>query len=423
MIFFILGKNSALSAAEIANVYKDAKIYIKKDAVLLDKNFDNGQKTVDRLGGVIKGGEIISEMPLEKGKLEAKKIIINYIFDLVDKNKLSKDKKIYFGVSAYGRDGKLSNKGFIKFMAMELKEKLKGKNINSRWVISNENELSSVVVQKNGLFREKNGIEIILFEEDKCLYIGETLAVQDFQKYSKFDYGRPIRDARSGMLPPKLSKMMLNIAGVERKKTILDPFCGSGTILQEALLMGYEDIIGSDLKKEAIDACEKNLEWLKTEVPELIKGRNLRLMNVSSEKLSGALKKNSCHAIITEPYLGPPIRKDCSLDIAFIIKNLSKLYLRSFKQFKEILVPGGVVVMAWPVFKAAGEGGEKFYRFMPLLDEVRETGFEMVRLMPYDLMQIAKTNFGKGAISKRETFIYAREDQFVLREIVKFKKV
>lgn len=425
MTFFILGKNPALSAAEISNVFKEAEIDIKKEVVILNKSLDVAeiQRSVDRLGGVIKGGEIINEVPFEKGKLVAKGWITDYILSLARDNKLSKEKKVYFGFSAYGRDGKMANKGFIKFAAMELKEKLKEENVKSRWVSSSENELSSVVVQKNGLFREGNGIEIILFEDNKKLYIGETHAVQDFQKYSKFDYGRPSRDARSGMLPPKLAKIMLNLAMVDRKKTILDPFCGSGTILQEALGMGYENIIGSDLKQEAIDACEKNLEWLKTEIPELVKGKNLKLINVSSEKLSGVFKKNSCHAIITEPYLGPPIRKDCSLDIAFIIKNLSKLYLKSFKQFKEILVPGGAVVMAWPVFKATGEGGEKFYRFMPLLDEVRETGFEMVRLMPYDLMQIAKNIFGKTAISKRDTFIYGREEQFVLREIVKLKKI
>lgn len=425
MTFFILGKNPALSAAEVINVYKDAKIDIKREVVLLDKNFDNieTQRSIDRLGGVIKEGKIINEVPFEKGKLEAKKWIINYVLSLVEENKLAEGKKVLFGFSAYGRDGKMANKGFIKSAAMELKEKLKEKNIHSRWVSSKENELSSVIVQKNGLFREENGIEIILFENDKRLYIGETLAVQDFEKYSKFDYGRPVRDARSGMLPPKLAKMMINLAGIDKKKTILDPFCGSGTILQEALRMGYEDIIGSDLKKEALDGCEKNLEWLKAEAPELINGRSLKLLNVSSEKIASVLKKNSCGAIITEPYLGPPIRKDCSLDLSFLITNLAKLYLKSFKQFKEILVPGGAVVMAWPIFKINEAGGEKFYRFMPLLDEVRQNGFEMVKLMPYDLMENAKNTFGKMAISKRGTFIYSREEQFVLREIVKFRKV
>ncbi len=48
-------------------------------------------------------------------------------------------------------------------------------------------------------------------------------------------------------------------------KKILDPFCGSGTILQEAMLLGFKNIYGSDKDKRAIANSKENINWLKKE--------------------------------------------------------------------------------------------------------------------------------------------------------------
>lgn len=146
-------------------------------------------------------------------------------------------------------------------------------------------------------------------------------------------------------------------------------------------------------------------------------GLDVKLVHVSAEKLSGAIKNETIGAIITEPYLGPPIRPGVPLDIQEVIKNLSRLYLKAFSQFKTILKNNGVIVMIWPIFKT-----EEGYKHIPIMEEIEEMGFKKVELLTSSLMGFAEKEFGKSVISKRKTIIYSRPDQYVRREIVKFFK-
>ena len=60
---------------------------------------------------------------------------------------------------------------------------------------------------------------------------------------------KPYRDMRRGMLPPKLARSLVNLAiGAKSPSdmTILDPFCGTGTVLMEAMLLGTH-VVGTDL--------------------------------------------------------------------------------------------------------------------------------------------------------------------------------
>ncbi|MGB2111367.1 MAG: hypothetical protein ACPHY8_06160 [Patescibacteria group bacterium] len=44
------------------------------------------------------------------------------------------------------------------------------------------------------------------------IYFGASIWVQDIYAYSKRDYSKD-RDMQVGMLPPKLSQMMINLSG------------------------------------------------------------------------------------------------------------------------------------------------------------------------------------------------------------------
>lgn len=63
--------------------------------------------------------------------------------------------------------------------------------------------------------------------------------------------------------PPKVAQMMINLAGPDRHKILLDPFCGSGTILQEAALLNFQKIYGSDQNSQAVKDSQVNLDWLR----------------------------------------------------------------------------------------------------------------------------------------------------------------
>lgn len=56
----------------------------------------------------------------------------------------------------------------------------------------------------------------------------------------------------------KLSRAMINLAGLKEGETVCDPFCGTGTTLLEAESMGIHSI-GIDFDPKMYEICKKNL--------------------------------------------------------------------------------------------------------------------------------------------------------------------
>ena len=111
-----------------------------------------------------------------------------------------------------------------------------------------------------------------------------TKAIQPIESLGERDFGRPYRDAKSGMLPPKLAMMMINLAGQSLGATILDPFCGSGTILMEAATIGYTNLMGSDISPKAIDDTRQNFAWQGGSLPKKLFVADARKIAPSSQR-------------------------------------------------------------------------------------------------------------------------------------------
>lgn len=386
--FFILGSNPTLSLAELAAIFSQTGrlSLVQTNIAILDSDQEITANIINKIGGVIKFGLIHDELNSREPADILKSV------SAFAKPEPSGG-KFMFGISDYGK--KQTN---IKALAMEFKKLLKESSVNSRWVISREPTLSSVVVEQNKLTTDR-GVEIVIIQFNKKLLLGRTLAVQPFKELSFRDYGRPARDDRSGMLPPKLAQIMINLSGAKQNDTVLDPFCGSGTIVTEAMLMGYKNIVGTDISARAVDDTNRNVNWIEQNFK--LNPPNLKLLNGDATKISSQLAPNSVDAIITEPYLGP--QRDF-FDIAKTVKELELLYSRSLTEFKKILKPGAKIVMVWPSFY----NKQKNVFLNPDL-----AGLKIIDPMPENL----RTNiFVK--LTSRNTIIYGREQQKVWREIV-----
>ncbi len=431
--FFILGNNPSLSIAELTAIFPHAAASIANQQTLildLAEKID-ARRQIAILGGTIKIGKIFNQL---EGVNLAK--IISAVSDEIDKNKIRG--KFKFGLSFYGK-GKIN----LRKLGMELKNNLKDSGIISRWVTCRgesrfAQSLSSVVVEQNKL--TDKGLEVVLIKADNKLLIGKTLAVQPFKQLSFRDYGRPARDDYSGMLPPKLAQIMINLAlphptpslisplprgrkeaGVN--EVILDPFCGSGTILTEALLMGYKNLIGSDISAKAMADTKQNMEWIVTNyklsrfarsgearqiIPQMRDPAkavaNYKLFNINVLQISKHIKPISVDAIITEPYLGPQRGK---INFHNLIPELEKLYSISLKEFAKVLKPDGRVVMIWPIFHS----GNQLINLSPDLNNLK-----IINPIPLTLK-----NNPIIKLTARGTIIYGRPRQKVWREIVILK--
>jgi len=388
--FFALGNNPTLSVAELSAVLRFKNMILSKNILIADTDEISATELIKRFGGTIKIGEVIEENTDRNKLLES---ILKIITPATEG-------KYKFGISYYG-DKKFNDKP----IGMEIKKFLKEQGISCRWVISKEKVLSSVVVEQNKL--TSKGDEIVLIENGKNIFIGKTLAVQPFKELSFRDYGRPGRDDESGMLPPKLAQIMLNLTKTRdsiQNVTLLDPFCGSGTVLTEAILVGYQNLIGSDLSAKAIADTETNIEWIKGTYRFTIPP--YELINESATSISKKIKSNSIDAIVTEPFLGP---QRGHLDIRKVTQDLESLYNQALQEFKKILKKDGVIVMLWPVFMTGRQP-------QPINPNISD--FKIINPIPGILMNNRIIN-----LTDRETIIYGREGQRIWREIVILKPI
>ncbi len=448
--FFILGNHPVLSVAEISAVFKEEKMrgeLAERNVFVLETEKEiDCESLIKKIGGTVKIGKIIAE--IDAGKNIAKKLAA-----ILEKQK---KEKINFGVSYYG------DKNFkVRKIAKQIKEYLNTKGIKARLARGKniDEPLSSVAVDKNKLISK--GIEAVVIDHPLApsyprrgnrkanFLIGKTLAVQPFKELSFRDYNRPARDDRSGMLPPKLAQIMLNLANYNpsasplilrgeknRNKVIYDPFCGSGTILTEAMLMGCRTIIGSDISAKAVKNTQENIEWIKEKYN--LKNINANIFQLDSAKISEYLRKPIVDAIVTEPYLGPQRGK---ININKVKKELENLYADSLREFEKILKPDGKVVILWPVFNLRRSSQIKPHKAIGMatgqarISADRKSQIDLgKKQINADSMNGLNPNLGRFKIinplpedlrkneniklTNRNTIIYGRPGQRVWREIV-----
>lgn len=423
---FVLGRVYTLSLAELLQVLARTGIEVKILESSLEVVIAESDQTlpVERLqaelGGVVKILKVIDFV--QKREQDS----INFALQNYFKpSKLKTDffkaysGKIQFGVSIYLLDMDVNAFSEPKRVGMFIKRGLSDINQGVRLVLPEFNSLAlaSVAVTKNLLLQK--GAEICILAGREKIYIAKTLTVQDFEDYGRRDYQRPVRDELAGMIPPKVAQSMLNLSGAKVMDTILDPFCGIGTIVQEGVLIGFR-VLGSDISQKAILGSEKNLEWFRHRY-KIPKGKYH--LEVSDVKDISALVSNivkvgaitQIKAVVTEGYLGPLYGQFPKPDeIKHNFEELKTLYTNAFQEFLKILPDKARVVICIPAYKKGKE-----YTLFPSLDFIKDFGYNLVDVIPQNLLQ--KFSFAK--VTSRGTVIYDRKDQVVAREIVIFEKI
>ncbi|HET8842991.1 MAG TPA: methyltransferase [Ktedonobacteraceae bacterium] len=127
-----------------------------------------------------------------------------------------------------------------------------------------------------------------------------------------------------GALKPSVAAALVLLAGTTPTSTVLDPCCGSGTILIEAALQGAS-ICGGDKNPLAIAAARTNLAT--AGVSAVIQQWDATLLPLANVRIN---------CIITNLPWGRQVR---------IQEELSSFYQRIFTGMRQILAPGGSIVI------------------------------------------------------------------------------
>lgn len=415
---FILGRVYTLSLAELLQVLTSMGVGYKilacspEVAVIETDKALNAETLQARLGGCIKIIRLFDTFQ-KKGKENPSQVMANYFtFKRIKEYFHEYTGKKQFGVSIYSLDPSVRFFDEVQRIAFLIKKIVQGEAQSVRAVLPQfpSQALSSVQVNENQLLQK--GAEIVVICGNQRLFVGKTLVVQNYEDYGRRDYQRPARDEKVGMVPPKVAQTMINLAGpLKPLEYILDPFCGCGTILQEAILMGYR-ALGSDIEQKMIENSEKNLEWFRNRYD--VAPNRYKLFKSHAAEISSIFPKYKVSAIVTEGTLGPiymHLPKKPEMQSNF--KTLGKLYDQVFKEFKKFLAEGSKIVLCLPAYKT----GLSDYEFMPSVDFAVENGYTILDPLPISLP--AKYRFLR--VTPRKSIIYDRKDQVVAREIFVFQ--
>lgn len=419
MYIAILGRQPSIGMAELEQVFGDVRWFSDQSAVVKSGSFD-----VERLGGTQKAGRVVAEIPGADWRRASMKLVQAYTQAWSDI-----DSKITLGLSAYGFNVTSRE---VQKTGIVLKGKLKAKGVSLRLIPNAEPALNTATSHHNKLGLSDNKVELIIVRaKNGKVIIAESVGSQNITSLARRDQERPKRDAFVGMLPPKLAQIMINLTGIslsqssqtsqslsesltpptssdvarEKNKvltsvdspTILDPFCGTGVLLQEALLLDY-NAYGTDLADKMIDYSRINLDWIKT----------ISHAEGNYEVDQGDAMSYSWHqpidAVATETYLGQPfsappsnsklieVRGNCDHIISSFLRNIGKQ-----------LQPGTPLCVGVPAWR----DGNGDFTHLPLIKNLAQLGYEHVELKNV----------------RASDLLYYREDQIVARELLILRKV
>lgn len=440
----VLGSNWLLSIAELLVYIQDrgfdgTLVDHSRNAAIVDiKQRLDSDQIVDMqsaLGGCYKIGKVIWEYDIDVPlKAFPAKNVANKE-DLKEIRKCPwlkivwprvKGKKVRFGISTYPIfDGRfpINFRRFTRGMDEQVKKLLvengakradyfaydePDRRVEARLNIA----LWPKTIARNSLLAPPNAEVLAIFSEEK-LYIARTRVVYDSMLQQYRDESRPFVSSEIST-SPKICRTLLNLAGARPGDTIIDPFCGTGTLLMEAAILEMK-CIGVDIEGDQVQGARSNLKWLAKDL-----GTKLEydIFRGDSRELSSLVKKQ-VDAVAFEPPLGPIYKKPPLRDEAEkTIKELTTLYRQALTEISSILRPDGRVAMTIPVINTDEEPISIKFR-----DLIRGTGLALYRMLPGDSIKSRKDIHPRLRIRpSRELIPERKRGQVVQRALIVLEK-
>ncbi|MDA4129344.1 MAG: DNA methyltransferase [Thaumarchaeota archaeon] len=193
-------------------------------------------------------------------------------------------------------------------------------------------ELARNVLSENDA--RVKGLDVVIHcDFGKKLY-GYTEFTSDVLGYERRDFTRSYQDPTT-TLGPRIARVLVNLTGLRKGETLLDPFCGLGTILQEALMCSLNSV-GIDISEANVRKCKSNLEWFKKDFRISEKLRSQIVRGDSTRLNASYLPK--VHGIATEPLLLPKFESNPTASEAEeVLLQVKMEYADSIRAFSRLL--------------------------------------------------------------------------------------
>jgi tRNA G10 N-methylase Trm11 len=296
-----------------------------------------------------------------------------------------------------------------RFIGSTIKDELAGLGKKANFMgYSSERkqaQLSHVEVLKKNLV--ENHAEVLFCIGRTETWISTTIAVHNPFEFQKRDVYKPNQRVIFA-IPPRLARIMVNLSACTEEKTLLDPFCGVGTILQEALLEKAA-VVGMDVNPWCVKATEENLEWLTREYE--LGDADFRILLGDVSRITEKVGLESMDSIVSEPDLGPALREVPTGPYAQkIIEKLEPLFFGFIEEAYRALKPKGRLVLVTPYIKTRSKEAVT----MPIGDQLERVGFKRIYAFLIDMFS---KNLDVGRLTHSASLVEMDERHKIGREI------
>lgn len=234
------------------------------------------------------------------------------------------------------------------FLAKKMKTAGAVKNRRIQQDISEEG-----VIEVSSKKLDSDILDIILANGGGKYYQGTTIKRLPFESFLERDLNRPFQDSTISM-PPRLARVLVNLLSLSPGKKVLDPFCGTGTILMEASSLGMK-VYGVDSNLGRINGTKNNLNWLADTKGISSENFGRRIKKGDARRLDG-LEEESIDGIATEPILIPRLTKYPDRRWGNEMLERSRTtYLDSLSSMQRVLRPRGTISIVTPSIRIAGQ--------------------------------------------------------------------
>jgi tRNA G10 N-methylase Trm11 len=428
---FVSGKNWRLSLAELISFFEARGVWFRvcqfsRDFFVVSVEDVAGVSAIGDLGGFLKVGRVVAGFATQivreaflEGDEQAREQLRREIVGsgLVAGMLGASAAKLVFGVSVYCAEDVLRSvsKVIQRFVGSAVKRELAACGRKSSFMgfsrVRVQPQLSAVEVLKKGLV--ENRAEMLFCVGKKQTVVAVTVAVHDPFEFQRRDVGKPVQRKIFG-LSPRLAKIMVNLALCTRGKLLVDPFCGVGAVLQEALLVGAR-VVGVDVNPWCVEAAVANLDWLKKEYA--LEDADYRVVEGDARRLRGLFGEGVVDCVVAEPDLGPALRQVPTVAYAKrVVSRLESLYYCFLEEAYGVLRVGGRLVFVSPFVRT--RSGKPVT--LAVEEKAVDVGFKQV--FPFREKVFAGDVVVKEELAEMCAFVDAEERHIIGRRIHVFQK-
>lgn len=241
----------------------------------------------------------------------------------------------------------------------------------------------------------RESFDVVAFPYHDGFGLGPTVWVPDSATMRQRGTRKPIPHSDIAM-SPRLARTLVNLAGLGPGQTILDPFCGSGTILIEAYAKSLR-CLGLDSRASRVQETRENLRWSGGGVSD--KGYDIR--KGDARELSRMLRGTKVDAVVTEPLLLPRLdaRPKTSTARAMIEESAS-VYNDALASMAESIHSEGRIVVVVPVIQTM-DGDE-----VSIILDGRRVGLRLYQPGPVGFEYPIRLSFESTRWVKRGVYVF-----------------